>query len=280
MNSVAGYFRQIPIGIWVAIIGAAGIIFGAVIAWLGVWLQLRHDSKERERERQMSLRRDVYLKAAEEIGNKLALLVNFYDTNQSYSDKVAQVFQQIYMIGNDEILKATIELNDYFNKAFGELAPERQEIGLLEQNLNTLGKFTQKFSRELDKSVEEMKQYNLQGIVDERKWNIIQSNYEFADKRLGENLDKLDVDLNRLLKHIGEVACYCIRRAVQADELVTAFIIVVRKELKTPFDEEAYRRILKVSHEKAKDDVATYVSSVSSKYEKYLDVDKPKEEET
>ena len=280
MNSVAEFLRQIPTGIWIAIIGAGGIIVGAIIAWIGVWLQLRHDSKEREKERQMALRQDVYLSAAEEIGKLLTSLANFFDTSQSYSWKHEQVFQQIYIIGTDETVKATIELNDYFNEAFGELTPEKQEIDLMQQNLKNLCDFAQARSREMDKSLEEMKQYNLQGITDTSKWNIIQSNYELADKMSKETLDKLDVDVNNQLKLISDLAGVCIQRAVQADELMTSFVIAVRKELKTTFDEEAYRRILKVSHKKAKDGVVTYISSVRAKFKKYLDVDKPEDGKT
>jgi predicted nucleic acid-binding Zn-ribbon protein len=48
----------IPATVW-------GVLIGSLLTFLGVGRQLRHDARQRDRERQMHWRRDVYLEAAE-----------------------------------------------------------------------------------------------------------------------------------------------------------------------------------------------------------------------
>ena len=73
-NSTIEYVKAIPEYIWILL----GVFIAGVLTWVGIFLQLRHDSKEREKERKMSLRRNVYLSAAEKIGQQLFYLSNFY----------------------------------------------------------------------------------------------------------------------------------------------------------------------------------------------------------
>ncbi len=61
-------------GTWSAFSGVIGVIVGGLLALIPVWLQLRHATKERERERQMALRRDVYLLAMQQIAKMLDYL--------------------------------------------------------------------------------------------------------------------------------------------------------------------------------------------------------------
>src|SRR5688500_4484802 len=64
------FAQAIPPAIW------AGII-GALLTLLGVNMQLRYNSRERERDRQMQLRRDVYLEAAEGLAASTDFLFRF-----------------------------------------------------------------------------------------------------------------------------------------------------------------------------------------------------------
>jgi len=74
-NALMNFLRLIPDFIWPLI----AVIIGGMLAWIPLSWQLIHDSKERERERQMSLRRDVYLFAAKKIGQLLVLCLRVND---------------------------------------------------------------------------------------------------------------------------------------------------------------------------------------------------------
>jgi hypothetical protein len=243
------------------------VIVGAVITWIGVCLQLRHDSKEREKERQQTIRQKTYLFGAEQIGKLLEYVANFYDVTEAGPREYTTAMEQINIIGSDETIKAANALNDHMVQALYELIPEKQEINFLQQELKGLQESMQKKQKEIDKNLEEMKEYNLQGKVDTRKWAVIQANYKSADGQLQEILDELKSGCEKQLVLINELAGKCFHKAQRAEELLIPFIIAVRKELNAPFDEQTFQNMMKVSHEKWEDNVEVYRASMQDKFE-------------
>lgn len=208
-----------------------GVIIGAVLAWVPLHRQLKHDSKEREEERQMSLRRDVYLFAAEVIGQQLSYLMNFYDTKESSPKGYEEAITKIHIIGNNETVAAINEFNDHMIESFCELIPKKDEINFLEQRGNLLTEGLKKDLQEIEKSIEDFKK-----ICDEKA--------KLTYKLAGE----------------------CQQKAQLAEELLTPVIVAIRKELNAPFDEKAYRAMMKISHNKWKDNVEKYIASMKEKY--------------
>jgi hypothetical protein len=66
LEAILEALRAIPEGIW-------GVIIGSVLAFTGTfaatWLQLRHDAAQRELDRKMQLRKEVFLEAAEGVAS-------------------------------------------------------------------------------------------------------------------------------------------------------------------------------------------------------------------
>ena len=245
-------------------------IVGAVIAWIGICLQLRHDSKEREKERKQAVRQDIYLFAAEQIGKMLEYIANFYDTNEETPREYTVAMERIHMIGGDETIKAAVALNDHIVQAFCELIPERRKIDLLEQELQGLQERAQASLRKMDKSIEEMREYNLEGNIDTQKWAVMQADYEFGNKQLQEIHDGLREGYERQVGLISNLAGKCMQRTQQAEELVSPLIVAARKELNAPFDEQAYQRMLGASHKKWKDNIDEYIRSMRAEFEELL----------
>lgn len=75
--------RSIPEGIWGVIIGSA-LAFGGT--WTATRAQLRHDARQRERERQMQLRRDVFLEAAEGVAGTVEYFMRFANVDIPITD--------------------------------------------------------------------------------------------------------------------------------------------------------------------------------------------------
>lgn len=208
-----------------------GIIIGAALSLIPLLLRLKHDSREREKERQMSLRRDVYLSAAEKIGQQLSYLTSFYLTKDPLPKGYEEAMTKIHIIGNNETVAAINEFQDHIVEAFCELIPKKDEIDFLQERVNFLTEGLKNDPQEIEKSIEEF-----QKIYDEKA----QLTYELA----------------------GE----CHQKAQLAEELLTPVIVAIRKELNTPFDEEAYRAMMKISHNKWKKNVENYIASMKEKW--------------
>jgi hypothetical protein len=269
-------------GILAALSGLEGVIVGGLLAVIPVLLTLRHETKEREKERQITLRRDVYLPAMQQIPKMLNYLCSLYNTAQSHSDEYASAIDQICVVGNDETVQAAIRLSNHVSQAFCELMPEKLEIDLGANALKGLQETEERQAKEAARWLEEMKQCNLQGEVDPQKWTIIKGALELADQQRGEIIKEIRTALNARLKLISALALKCMERTREAYQLLTPLIIAVRKELKCPFDEKAFRQIQQVSDAQWKQNMEAYISAVNAKSEnllKSVDSEQPPEGE-
>lgn len=210
-----------------------GVIIGAVLSWIPMRWQLKNASKEKERERRMSLRRDVYLFAAEVIGQQLSYLANFYQTEESSPKGYTEAITKIHIIGNNETVAAMNEFNDHMAEAFWELIPQKEQIDILEQAGNLL-------------------------LSPER--------VALDSKEPQEMLKEFKEIYDKKMKLTYELAGECNQKAQLADELLTPVIVAIRKELDSPFDEEAYRAMMKPSHNKWKKNIEKYIASMKENY--------------
>jgi len=160
-------------------------------------------------------------------------------------------------------------------QAFCELIPEKFEIDCLTERTQVSQDNLQQKLKEMDRCVEDMRQYNLQGHVDAQKLAFTQSSYNLADRLFEEILKQTIEDRNTRIRLIGDLARKCMEQTQHAQTLLTPFIVAVRKELNAPLDEEAYRRIHKVSDERWKKNLETYISSMEAKYDEFLSVKPP-----
>jgi hypothetical protein len=193
--------------------------------------QLKHNSNEKERDRRMSIRRDTYLFAAEKIGQQLNFLSGFYQTKGPLPEGYEEAKTKIHIIGSDETIKSLNEYNDHMVDTFAELVPQKYEIDLLEQKIDFITEGLKKGMQDPNKSIEEFKR-----IFSEHH----KLTYELASK--------------------------CQQKTQLAEELLIPVIVAIRKELDSPFDEKAYREMMKISHNKWKKNIEKYIASMKDKY--------------
>ena len=233
-NSLIDSVKAIPVLVWGGIIGVVGIIIGALLSWIPVLLQLRHDSKEREKERNMSLRRDVYMSLAEKIGQLLYHLSNFYQVDIPSPDEYTEVMTQLDVIGNKETIRAANEFNDQLSIALYELLPEKAEK---------------------DSLIEELNDFVEKDVVDKAK-SIAHV------KMLGEEI----------MKRTRELAKKCQQKSKLCHEAWISVIVAMRKELDaSSFDKDAYLRMKEISKTTWDENLETYLNSMRRiNYEKPL----------
>ena len=68
---------------------------------------------------------------------------------------------------------------------------ERNELSLVDNQIAQFGK-------ERDRILEMIKQHNIEGVVDQRRWQVLQGNFEFEQKRVNDGL-----------AHRAELAALC-----------------------------------------------------------------------
>lgn len=218
------YLRLIPEYVWALFV----VIIGGSLTWVGIYLQLRHDSKEKEKERKMSLRKDIFLLLMKDIGQMLYSLAYFYHQDISSPGGSHTAMVQVDLIGKKETIQATNELNDQIAKAFFELIPEKEEITILYEKINDESDLVAKGLKDVSKCVEEVTK-----LVEE------------------------------IVVRVDKLAGKCQKQCKLCQKLFVSVIVAMREELDIKFDEAAYLAMMGKSHSEWEEDFQKYTASMN-----------------
>ena len=184
--------------------GLLSVIIGALVSLSVVYFtnrghnrrfreQLVHERDLKNREREMSLRRDVYLDAAEAVSAGLYAVGQFANlaiphdkVTEGYLDKAPSIVK-IYVIAKEETVRAVSNFSNELSATFMRLFAKRFLLFQEKQQIDFLGSQIETTLREQSRILELQKQYNIDGVRDPRKWELLQRNFEFEQRRLDEN---------------------------------------------------------------------------------------------
>jgi len=152
--------------------------------------QLVNDRELRNRERELSLRKDVYLGAAEAISAGLTAIGRFANLDLP-NDKITEVYLEkassiakIHVIAKEETVKSVVDFVNELGTAYLRLFAMRYPLVIDKNQLAILDKQIESFANERDRMIELMKQFNLEGNTDKRRWEVIQNNFKFEQERI------------------------------------------------------------------------------------------------
>jgi hypothetical protein len=264
METLVGFFGflttlvdKVPSSFW-------GVIIGAITALGGVVLtnrahdrrlekQLTSDRELKNREREMSLRKEVYLDAAEAVSAGLIAVGQFSNLEvkhekltEEYLAKVPLV-SKISIIAKETTVKAVSNYSGELVATFMRLTAKRAPLLRQSQEIATLRTMVDSFLKEQSRIVELMNQYNLEGSADQRRWDFIQKRFDFETRRINDTSKKVEELVAKLtlkqLKFMEE----CVEESIRLSHLLVPAIVSVRNELELPIDESEYRKVVERS---------------------------------
>jgi len=161
-----------------------GVIVGIILTNRGnntrLEKQLAQERELQKKEREMSLRKDIYLTAAEAISTGINAIGHFDNMEIPY-DKLTEAYLEkfpsiakVHVIAGEETIKALVPLLSELGAVYLQLlakriplAQQKNQITLLERQIETFGK-------ERDRMVDLQKQLTLDGVFEPRPWENIQ----------------------------------------------------------------------------------------------------------
>ena len=248
--------KLIPPTLW-------GIFFGSLISIVTVLItnsasdkrmkaQFENERETKTREREMTLRKEVYLNAAEAVAAGMNAISRFANldlpNDQITNDYVIKspAISKVHVIGNAEVVQAivtfTSELGVTFLALFAkryELMIEKNQITILDQQIVQLGK-----SR--DSILEMIKQYNIEGIDNQRRWKVLQDNFEFEQNRVQEYSDNRKALFDKLYPKQLDLMRECVKHTTTLSKTLIPVLLTVRDELELPLDEASYRQVMQI----------------------------------
>ena len=236
------------------------VISGACIALSGVILtnrahdrrlqtQLAHDRDLKNHDREMSLRKDIYLAATDAAATGLIAVSRFASLEipdeqltEGYLDKSASL-GKVNIIANVETVRAVVNFSGELSAAFLRLFARRLPLVLQKQQIELLRAQFDISLKENARTLELQKQYNIEGLANPRRWEVLQQNFEFErdrGERARQEADTLNASLiPKQLQFLEEVC----QETITLGRLLTPALLSIRKELEIPIDEPEFRRI-------------------------------------
>ena len=266
--------EKIPAIFWGVVIGSFFSLGGVILTNRAhdrrLQEQLTHDRELKNRDREMSLRKDVYLAAAEAVSAGLIAVGRFADfeiphekLTEGYLDKASSI-AKTHVIANEstakEIINFSNELGVTFLHLFAKRLPllgQKQEIAFLKDQIGA-------FAKERDRNLELMKQYNLDGVNDQRKWNVLQRGFDFEKRRIDEAGQKANALAATFFPRQLQLVEECVQQTIRLGRLLVPVVVSVRKELELPINEAEYRKVAEEAVAKQVENLRKFMQEVKA----------------
>ena len=266
------WIEQVPATFW-------GVLAGSLFTLIGVAStnhanfkrlerQLEHDRSLKTEERKLTLKKDVYLPAAEAISAGLMAIGRLADLKIPQDNLLSDWIEKSPAIAKAQLVadEATAEAIARFNAELGSimfrLLAIRLPLTTKLQSAESLMQQVTRHSTENDRMLELCKEMNLSGSRDEQRRTTIDSYFQFNQKRIDELLAQHNKLTRALFSDQMQFSKDCHQATATLSILLIPLLACARKELKLPFNAENYSRIAREAHEKIGASLEDFIQNI------------------
>lgn len=268
---------KVPPGLWnlvASLLALGGVIATIVIQGKRIRQQLAHDKQQKDRDREMHLRKEIFLGAAEAIASGVHSLARYSDPKLS-TDEVLQDYvskspfiAKLYLIANPKTIRAVAQVVGAIGAS--QLRSNTLRIRLLEiqESVQIAGLAVQTCDKDRTDMSDALKSHHVIGDRDEEKFERLCSGFEFFAKQTEKYAQQEQERREELLRHQLEMMrTWQDENSALLPSIVDA-LVAIREELELPIDVADLRAVLQES-----------LSASSSNFSAYLDNFTPAVEE-
>lgn len=254
IGEITALLKDIPSSFW-------GVLFGGGFTLAGVILsnraqdnrlrkQFDHERTVKNIDREMTLRKEIFLAAAEVVAEAVNSLMRMSDLqipNQKVSERYIEkspALAKIHAVAKVATAKAFIDFATAYSGANLRLFARRAPLIWEGQSLQWISADIDATGKERDRWLEHMKQFNLEGGGDRRRWDVISGNFEFNSKRVEEKIQERIALQRGLNERHMTFSAACMDEVQALGAALLPIIVEVRRELEIPLDAEAYAQIV------------------------------------
>jgi len=249
MACIMTVFSLIPDVIWAAVIASGLTFLGVTLSNRAnrkcLLMQLNHAAQEKDKERELHIRKAVYMEAAEAIAESIKdiqLLPNriIHTNNLEICNKLLQALAKVHMVGTLDTVKNTTQFMEKFNQSILPIVPEITKFSILKQelaNLNNLSELKTNSMKEINKNFEQMDSSSKQnpgilGIYKKAIEDLQKENEAVCDVMTNKDAEQKTLHTKLLSMCINAGIC------LQKESLYV--ILSIRKELNLEIDSTEY----------------------------------------
>jgi len=256
--NITELIENIPPAYYGVLLGSFLTIIGVVLTNISttkrLHIQHQYEREQINKERDLSMRRDVYLGAMEAISAGLVAVSRFSDLEES-PDALMQTYTdlspkigKVTIVGHNETINAFANFNLELTGAFLRLSSKREKVNaLVRKSMNLEGQIQ-------DWQEKHEILASAPGEINDLPSSLISDESDVADNEEEKFLMQLNHEYeeteNQLMQSQVQLVKICSEEVAAIDQLLVPLISLVRTELELPFDKENYAEILEKGHKK------------------------------
>jgi hypothetical protein len=256
--SIMAFFKSaialIPESIWAAALAAFMAFFGVAMSNKNhrqiLFRQLEHDSLENDKERKLAIRKDVYLRLAEEMVKAYGYIGSLGQVNIAKKNIHAELigFQaianQASLISQPETSYLIINLNKDLSLLIMDLIPSLGRISVLMGAIETQDKFYDRSQEEIQRVLSDRGRMREMNDPDAARFKELGHSFDFHMKsadQYSRERNKLALELNNLIINFG---LSLIEKLEPIAEQQVHILVALRSEMGIESDLKKYTDLL------------------------------------
>ncbi len=239
--------EKVPATFWGVVIGSFFSILGVSITNRAsdkrLHAQFQHELEQRAKERAIEVKKNIYLDAVAALALGLRTLGNMSDVYQPDEKLLGPVrdtenyaVMKVLVVASADTGRAFGKLNEGIKAGFAKLYPRRVELILKKQQLDACHIRIEGAAKEQDQILEQMKQKNLAGDVDQTSWGVLRQMFDAAGQRSLETSDRRNQLFKQLTAEQLEFGRECMRVTSELSRRFVPVLSHLRLELDLPVD--------------------------------------------
>lgn len=259
----------------------------------GMWLQSRaeskrnlerltHDALQRDRERDMALRREVYLRAAEAMAQAQEYLSGFANPAISPQQHEAMIkgvgadLNKVHIVASLSTVKAVVEANQFFVRAVADLSVKKRPIEALMHEIEREQRVIESAEARRDEALTTMKEMNRSATGTRPLWDTQSRVFHDEQNDIDGALARKERLQQRLASKQSELARLCAKAGLEFGRRVVNANLAIRRELELPLDAQDYLSLMQRSHDTLGHEVDEFHRRITAQAATESDVAEPR----
>ena len=272
LNAIPGAFWGVVVGSFFSL---AGVALTNRAADQRLRTQLESDRQLRNKERELALRKEIYMGAAEAFQAGV-LAINYLanmdlsqqDIEKTYLEK-APALSKMYIIATQETLSAMIPAASLLSNALLELMAKRTPLTFLKSQVAVLDGQIADVNAEGQRLIHLLTEHNIEGNPDQRRFQVIQRNFQFQQQRLKQDIEKRMTLQRQLVADSITFAKECHAASKEVSNAIVPVIVAVRSDLDLPIEADLYSELIQRLQHKTQESIDRFFDQIQQQLTDY-----------
>lgn len=272
-HPVLALINLLPAPAWnviAALIALSGVMLTIWVQGKRLAAQFQHDRGLKDRDREMSMRKEIYLAAAEAIAVGIHSLGNFNNVKVPTEDLLKDYLGKVpalaktYVIATVETVQAINGFTNAMTSAHLKLQLLRAPLIEMHSALLDCDKMLARAEKDRDEMLDLIRRHRIDLEDSGPKFEVLNEHFDFAQKQIesiSQKRQQLAIQLQR--KQMEMITPWRAENA-EVSRVLIPVIVSIRKELNLPIDEANLRIMIEASISRISLAHSDFIKSVTS----------------